>query len=177
MGLKKMWLLLGVLGLGCALGVADRALAQGEQSSGANTAGGSAVGMREKLKAPYQENVQQRHEDMQKLRGYRKDLKEEIRDKREDIRDRREDFRDRREDIKDRREDIRDRREDFREHFKEHRGQNLPPVHRKEALGELRKDHDRGVKDHGAGIGAGKGQGGMRRSAGPAHAGGGGHKR
>ena len=207
MGSKKMRLLLGVLCLGCALGLADRALAQGEQSSGANTPASPAAGlkqellsdrnqikeqrqdirgsakeaiqeernlmnqinqaikagdfeaakgMKEKLKAVHQENVQQKHEDMQKLKEYRKDFKEDIRDKREDIRDRREDFRDRREDIKDRREDVRDRREDFRDKRDEH-----------------------GVRDHGAGIGAGKGQGGMHRSenAHPGSRGGGGHKR
>ena len=69
------------------------------------------------------------------------------RDKREDFLDRREDRLDRREDVRDRREDRWDRREDRRDEGL-HRGEY------------------KGVRDHGRGIGRGKGQGAVKRNGG-----------
>ncbi len=59
-------------------------------------------------------------------------------------RDRIKDVRDRREDVRDRREDVRDKREDVRD----------SGIHR---------GAEQGVRDHGQGVGAGRGQGGTHR--------------
>ncbi len=97
----------------------------------------------------------------EQLRAARQENRQEIQqdlqahpragDRLEDIRDRREDFRDRREDVRDRREDIRDRKENIHD-----RGQQ------------------QGVRDHGAGVGRGAGQGGAHRSEAARPSGGGG---
>jgi DNA repair exonuclease SbcCD ATPase subunit len=98
------------------------------------------------------------------------DRREDVRDRREDIRDRREDIRDakhdggrmdRIEDRLDRREDRRDRREDVRDRREDRRDRHEPAGDRGFSNGQ-----NSGVRDHGAGIGAGRGQGGLNRSGG-----------
>ena len=126
----------------------------------------SAKKIRAHLKGVRDKNFQQRDQDMQQLNEYSqnftRDMPEasgkgqDIKDRREDSRDRKDDFRDRREDVKDRREDFRDRKDDFKDR----------PHH-----------NDQGVRDHGAGVGAGKGQGGAHRAGGQGPRGGGGGKR
>lgn len=115
-------------------------------------------------------DVQDRREDI-------KDIREDIRDRKEDIYDRRhqggkldrlEDIRDRREDIRDRREDARDRREDRWKRHHDIKSRREGGNERREHIDNKgnRPGHDRGIRDHGAGIGAGRGQGGIRRPEG-----------
>ena len=86
--------------------------------------------------------------------GGRRDKIEDVRDRREDVRDRGENILDRREDFRDRRENVRDRRENIIDRHEDIRDRGL------------HKGYERGVRDHGAGVGSGKGQGGMHRGGG-----------
>lgn len=107
------------------------------------------------------EDIRDRREDVWDRRhdGGPLDRLEDRRDRQEDVRDRREDVRDRREDRGDRRENRFDRREDVRD-----RAENRQD--RRENIGDhgQHKGYKQGIKDHGAGVGAGRGQGGKQRS-------------
>lgn len=118
------------------------------------------------------EDVRDRQEDMRDRRedrwdathnapvgteAWKRDKMEDVRDRREDVRDRKEDVRDRRENKGDRREDKADRKEDIRDR-KNQKGMDMARKDQKVKPG------NQGVRDHGAGVGAGKGQGGVNRS-------------
>ena len=121
--------------------------------------------------------VRDRREDMRDKREDIKDRREDVRDKREDVRDRREDIRDKREDRwdathnapkgteawrKDKAEDVRDRKEDIRDRKEDKLDRREDKKDKKEDVRDNKTN--RGVRDHGAGVGAGKGQGGMHRA-------------
>ena len=193
---KRMFLLVSVLSLCFLVSLTVGAFAQGERSPQANAAQGSQAGFKEGQVSERRQIKEQRRGDNPPGVGPGNpagvehpsrylDRKEDFRDRREDSKDRREYFRDRREDVKDRREDFRERREDYRDKpyhpgIPGDRFKNKPQ-HKPDLPGRAEfkghPQHDRGVRDHGAGVGAGRGQGGAHRAGGPGPRGGGGRRR
>jgi len=126
-----------------------------------------------------QENPE-RYEKIMEQRRARLDHKEDTRDRREDVLDRREDIRDKKEDVwdaqhqggrRDKLEDIRDRQEDVRDR-KEDVGDRKEDVHERKHDQGLHRGQEQGVRDHGAGVGRGKGQGSVHRKEAPRQGGG-----
>lgn len=114
------------------------------------------------------EDVRDRREDVwdathnapKGTEAWRRDKAEDVRDRNEDRFDRREDKFDKREDVRDRREDRFDKRENVRDskNFPGQKPGNQPKIGQGPS-------GNRGVRDYGQGVGAGKGQGGMQRSS------------
>ena len=189
---KRMFLLVSVLSLCFLVSLTVEVFAQGEHSPQVNAAQGQRAGIKEGPVSDRQQIKEQRRGDNPQGVGPGNpagvehpsrylDRKEDFRDRREDSKDRREDFRDRREDVKDRREDFRERREEYRDKpyhpgIPGDRFKNKPQ-HKPDLPGRAEfkghPQHDRGVRDHGAGVGAGRGQGGAHRAGGPGPRGGG----
>lgn len=135
---------------------------------------------RKEDKADRREDIRDRREDVwdRQHDGGLRDKMEDRRDRQEDVRDRREDIGDRQEDRRDRREDVGDRREnrlDRGENRREHR-ENVQERRENTADRGLHRGWERGVRDHGAGVGVGKVQGGEHRGAGGSGQRGGSHR-